>query len=99
MKLFVDIKKECQIGKVDNEGRHLFKGDENADILKVYFKHEAGEEMNWYLTVNGILPNGRPIAPRVHDGLLGSEIINEEQWYYYQFTLSGENGLDRKSVV
>lgn len=94
MKLFVDIKKECQIGKVDNEGRHLFKGDENADILKVYFKHETGEEMNWYLTVNGILPNGRPIAPRLHDGPLGSEIINEEQWYYYQFTLSGENGFN-----
>lgn len=94
MKIFVDINKECQIGKVDNEGRHLFKGDENADILKVYFKHETGEDMNWYLTINGILPNGRPIAPRLHDGPLDSETINEEQWYYYQFTLSGENGFN-----
>ena len=38
MKVFVDIQKECQIGKIDDEGRALFKGDVNADILKIYFK-------------------------------------------------------------
>ena len=94
MKVFVDIQKECQIGKIDDEGRALFKGDVNADILKIYFKHTDGMPMNWFLTISGILPNGRPIAPTDHDGILGSEIIDGVEWKYYQFTLSKPNGFN-----
>ena len=94
MKVFVDIQKECQIGKIDDEGRALFKGDVNADILKIYFKHYDGMAMNWFLTISGILPNGRPIAPTDHDGILGSEVIDGVEWKYYQFTLSKPNGFN-----
>ena len=94
MKVFVDIQKECQIGKIDDEGRALFKGDVNADILKIYFKYTDGMPMNWFLTISGILPNGRPIAPTDHDGILGSEVIDGVEWKYYQFTLSKPNGFN-----
>lgn len=94
MKVFVDIQKECQIGKIDDEGRALFKGDVNADILKIYFKFIDGMPMNWFLTISGILPNGRPIAPTDHDGILGSEVIDGVEWKYYQFTLSKPNGFN-----
>lgn len=89
MKVYVDISKQCII-KTDDEDRTVFKGDENVDHIKVYFKEMPTQ---WYLTLGALLPNGRTIPQRLHDGNILTEEVDGTTYYYVEFTLSKENGF------
>lgn len=89
MKVYVDISKQCII-KTDDEDRTVFKGDENVDHIKVYFKEMPTQ---WYLTLGALLPNGRTIPQRFHDGEVLTDEIDGTTYYYATFTLSKENGF------
>lgn len=89
MKVYVDISKQCII-KTDDEDRTVFKGDENVDHIKVYFKEMPTQ---WYLTLGALLPNGRTIPQRLHDGNILTEEVDGTTYYYATFTLSKENGF------
>lgn len=89
MIVYVDISKQCII-KTDDEDRTVFKGDENVDHIKVYF---AEYPKQWYLTLGALLPNGRTIPQRFHDGEVLSDEIDDTTYYYVEFTLSKENGF------
>ena len=77
MKIFIDVAKKL-ILKTDTENRTLFKGEDAADVIKVYFE---ATPTNWYLTLGALLPNGRTISDRFHDGPIGAETINGTRYY------------------
>lgn len=89
MKVYVDISKQCII-KTDDEDRTVFRGDENVDHIKVYFKEMPTQ---WFLTLGALLPNGRTIPQRLHDGNILTEEVDGTTYYYVEFTLSKENGF------
>ena len=88
MKIFIDVAKKL-ILKTDTENRTLFKGEDAADVIKVYFE---ATPTNWYLTLGALLPNGRTISDRFHDGPIGAETINGTRYYYEEFTITKANG-------
>ena len=88
MKIFIDVAKKL-ILKTDTENRTLFKGEDAADVIKVYFE---ATPTNWYLTLGALLPNGRTISDRFHDGPIGAETINGIRYYYEEFTITKANG-------
>ena len=89
MKIFIDLEKEIII-KTDDEDRTLYRADENADAIKVYFKESP---TNWYLSLGATLANGRNIDARYHDGVVYNETIDGVDYYYFTFTLSRQNGF------
>lgn len=89
MKIFIDIDKLI-ITKIDSEDRTIYKSDDNADSIKVYFKKYPDK---WYLTLGAILPNGRTIPQRSFDEDILECIDGGEHYWYVKFTLSRANGF------
>ncbi|MGM9969786.1 MAG: hypothetical protein ACI35S_05255 [Anaeroplasma sp.] len=86
MKIFID---NDVITKIDDERRTVYKGDDSADIIKIYFKEYPS---NWYLTLGAVLPNGRTVGDKYHDGCIITEVIDGITYYYESFTISKANG-------
>ncbi len=94
MKLFINTS-NWSITQIVNE-TPVASGNNYVDTIKVYFNSDPESDL-FYPTLNILKPNNRKVGPFNFDTASPSYPLTYEDddgntWYYYEFTLSSDNG-------
>ena len=91
MKIIVDlINKSLKI--LENE-KNIYVGNNNADVLEVYCYNGGYHLENEFVSITGLLSNGRKIGPFTTDSAYDEEYIDGKLHTLAKFTLTKQNGF------
>lgn len=91
MKIIVDlINKSLKV--LENE-KNIYVGNNNADVLEVYCYNGGYHLENEFVSITGLLSNGRKIGPFTTDSAYDEEYIDGKLHTLAKFTLTKQNGF------
>lgn len=91
MKIIVDlINKSLKV--LENE-KNIYVGNNNADVLEVYCYNGGYHLENEFVSITGLLSNGRKIGPFTTDSAYDEEYIDGNPYIVANFTLTKQNGF------
>lgn len=91
MKVIVDlINKSFKV--LENE-KNIYVGNNNADVLKLYCYNGGYHLENEFVSITGLLSNGRKIGPFTTDSAYDEEYIDGKLHTLANFTLTKQNGF------